>query len=138
MVLVLMKCDRLPPCGGKQKAAATTAVSCTWDVALIYLMLAGGAAHAPPAKSFCDDTFFFVRVLDDFEILVDEGGAQDAVGFVQNFVQHFSYVFFFVGQRDDTDDGALPGVVVIEFGDGYIEFAAQLVFEAAQDLAFVF
>jgi hypothetical protein len=74
MVLVLTKGDRLP-LRDKQNAAATNAVLAPGTWRLFYLMHAGGGAHMPPAKSFCDDTFFFVRVLDDFEILVDEGGA---------------------------------------------------------------
>jgi hypothetical protein len=128
---VLMKGVRLE--GGRHHGVPGTS-----DLALIYLMLAGGGAHVPPAESFCDDTFFFARVLDDFEILVDEGGAQDAVGFVQNLVQHFSHVFFLVGQRNDADDGTLPDVVMVEFGDGHVEFAAKFVFQASQNLALVF
>jgi hypothetical protein len=74
IVLVLTKGDRLP-LRDEQNAAAKNAVLAPGTWRLFYLMHAGGGAHMPPAKSFCDDTFFFVCVLDDFKILVDEGGA---------------------------------------------------------------
>lgn len=43
-----------------------------------------------------------------------------------------------VGEGDDADDGGLPIIVMLEFGDGYVEAMAETVFEAAENLALVF
>ena len=43
-----------------------------------------------------------------------------------------------IGERDDADYRGLPIVVVLEFGYGYVEFAADTIFETAEDLALVF
>jgi hypothetical protein len=43
-----------------------------------------------------------------------------------------------VREADDTYLSALPGVLVIEFGDCHVEAGAEAVLQAAQDLAFVF
>ncbi len=69
--------------------------------------------------------------------MIYQDSAQDAVGFGQDVLQRFFYVLLGVGECDDADGGGLPDIVEIEFGDGDIEFAAEAVFEAAEDLALV-
>ena len=43
-----------------------------------------------------------------------------------------------IRNRDNAHLGALPSVVMIEFGDRHVETRPEAVLEAAQDLAFVF
>jgi hypothetical protein len=69
--------------------------------------------------------------------VVDQDGAEDAFGFAQDVLQGFFHVLFGVGESDDADGGGLPHVVEVEFGDGDVEFAAETVFEAAEDLPLV-
>src|ERR1700730_7874301 len=69
--------------------------------------------------------------------VIDQNAAQDAVGFFENVLQGLFYVLFGVRKGDDADGRALPDVVEVQFGDGDVEFAAQAVFQAAEDLALV-
>jgi hypothetical protein len=69
--------------------------------------------------------------------MIDQDRAQDALGFGQDVLQRFLNVLLGVGQRDYTDGGTLPDVVKIELGDGDVEFAAETILEAAEDLALV-
>ena len=69
--------------------------------------------------------------------MVDEDGAEDALGLGEDVLQRFFDVLFSVGEGDDADGGGLPDVVEVEFGDGDVEFAAQAGFEAAEDLTLV-
>jgi hypothetical protein len=46
-------------------------------------------------------------------------------------------MLFGVGESDDTDGGGLPDILETDFGDGDVEFAAQAIPEAADDLALV-
>ena len=43
-----------------------------------------------------------------------------------------------IGDRDGGDDGTLPGIEAVDFGDGDVEAIAEAVFEAFDDVAFVF
>ena len=76
-------------------------------------------------------------LLQDVDRVVDEDGAQLALGFAEDTLQGFFDVLLGVGEGDDADGGGMPNVVKIEFGDGDVEFAAEACFEAAEDLALV-
>jgi hypothetical protein len=42
------------------------------------------------------------------------------------------------GEGNNADDGVIPNVLMLEFGDGNVEAAANAIFEAANDLALIF
>jgi hypothetical protein len=69
--------------------------------------------------------------------VVDQDRAEDAFGFAQDVLQGFFHVLLGIGESDDADGRGLPNVVEVEFGDGDVEFAAETIFEAADDLALV-
>src|SRR2546425_3346681 len=75
--------------------------------------------------------------LDDLHCLIDQERAEDAVRLAQYFLQHFVHVLLFIRNRHHTYHRSLPGVVMLQFRHGDVEIAPQLVFQAAQDLAFV-
>jgi hypothetical protein len=52
-------------------------------------------------------------------------------------LQGFFHVLLGVGEGNDADDGGLPDVMEVHFGNGDIEFAAKAIFEAAKDLTLV-
>ena len=69
--------------------------------------------------------------------MVDQDWTKDALRFAQDLLQGFLHVLLGVGKRDDANGGALPDVVKIELRNGDVEFAAQAVLEAAENLALV-
>jgi hypothetical protein len=69
--------------------------------------------------------------------VIDEDGAEDALGFGEDVLEGFFDVLLGVGEGDNADGGGLPNVVEIKFGNGDVEFAAETVLEAAEDLALV-
>ncbi len=69
--------------------------------------------------------------------MIYQDGAQQAFGFAQDVLQGLFDVLFGIGESDDADGGGLPDVLKIQFGDGDVEFAAEAVLEAAEDLALV-
>jgi hypothetical protein len=69
--------------------------------------------------------------------VVDQDGAEEALGFAQDVLQGFFDVLFGIGEGDDADSRGLPDVLEIQFGDGDVEFTSQAVSEAADDLALV-
>jgi len=75
--------------------------------------------------------------LQKFDGVVNQDGAELALGFAEDTLQGFFDVLLGVGEGDDADGGGLPDVVKIEFSDGDIEFATEAGFEAAEDLALV-
>jgi hypothetical protein len=96
---------------GNLKVAATTArENCPWDA----------------------------LALQEIYGVIYQGAAQDAVRFGQNVLQRFFHVLLGVGEGDYADGGGLPDVMKIQLGDGDVEFAAETVFQAAEDLALVF
>jgi hypothetical protein len=70
--------------------------------------------------------------------MVDQVTAQHIFGLGEDGLQGLLEVRGIIRQADDADLGTLPGVLVIEFGDGDVETRAEAVLQAAQDLAFVF
>ncbi len=70
--------------------------------------------------------------------VIYQGTPQDAVRFGQDALQRFFHVLLGVGEGDYADGGGLPDVMKIQLGDGDVEFAAETVFQAAEDLALVF
>jgi hypothetical protein len=72
------------------------------------------------------------------EGMVDEVATEQIFGLLKNGLERLLEVRGIVGECDDANLGTLPGVLVIEFGDGYVEARAEPVFEAAQNLALVF
>jgi hypothetical protein len=79
----------------------------------------------------------FALGLEEIYRMVDQDGAEDAFGFAQDVLQGLFHMLFGIGESDDADGGGLPDVMEVEFRDGDVEFAAETVFEAAKDLAFV-
>src|SRR5258707_5909524 len=77
------------------------------------------------------------RSLQEVYGVVDQDRAEDAFGFAQDVLQGFFHVLLGIGESDDADGRGLPNVVEVEFGDGDVEFAAETIFEAAEDLALV-
>ena len=69
--------------------------------------------------------------------MVDQDWAEDALRFAQDVLQGFFHVLLGVGNRDDADRGALPNVMKIELRDSDVEFAAEAILEAAENLALV-
>jgi hypothetical protein len=69
--------------------------------------------------------------------VVDQDRAEDTLGFGQDVLERLFYVLFGIRKRDDADGGTLPHVMKIELGDSDVEFAAETVFEATEDLALV-
>jgi hypothetical protein len=70
--------------------------------------------------------------------MVDEVAAEQIFRLRKNGLQRLLEVSGIVRERDDANLSALPGILVIEFGDGYVEACAEAILQAAQDLAFVF
>jgi hypothetical protein len=70
--------------------------------------------------------------------MVDEVAAEQIFRLRKNGLQGLLKVRGIVREGDDANLSALPGVLVIEFGDGHVEARAEAVLQAAQNLAFVF
>src|SRR5690349_5085881 len=75
---------------------------------------------------------------EDFESVVDEVAAKQIFRFLKHGLERLLEVRLIVREAHHAHLSALPGIVVIEFGDGHVEARAQAFFQAAQDLAFVF
>jgi hypothetical protein len=69
--------------------------------------------------------------------VVDEDRTKLAFGLAQDVLKRFFHVLLSIGESDDPDGGGLPNILKVEFGDGDVEFAAEAVFETADDLALV-
>src|SRR5579864_9025905 len=70
--------------------------------------------------------------------MVDEVAAEHIFRFRKDGLQRLLEVRGIVREGDDAHLSALPGFLVIEFGDGHVEARAEAVLQAAQNLAFVF
>src|SRR5438309_7803070 len=77
------------------------------------------------------------RRSEQFEAVVDEVAAENIFSLLKDGLQRLLEMRGIIGKADHAHLGTLPGVVVIEFGDGYVEAGAETVFQAAQNLAFV-
>ena len=73
-----------------------------------------------------------------FQVVVDEVSSQQILGLRENGLKRLLEVRGVIRKTNDADLSALPSVLVIEFGDGHVEPRAKAVFQAAQDLAFIF
>ncbi len=69
---------------------------------------------------------------------VDDQGTEEGRGFAVHRLQDLFGVTLIGGDGDAGDEGALPEVLIIDFGDRYIEFSSQAVFEAFYEVALVF
>jgi hypothetical protein len=69
--------------------------------------------------------------------VVDQDGAEEAFSFAEDVLQRFFHVLLRIGESDDADGGGLPDVVEVHFSYGDVEFAAEAVLEAANDLALI-
>src|SRR6516164_2088438 len=63
--------------------------------------------------------------------------AKKVVGFGQDSLQCFFDVVVFIGKRHHADDRTLPGILKIQFRNGYIKMRSQAIFQAAQNLPLV-
>src|SRR4029077_8546017 len=70
--------------------------------------------------------------------MVDEIAAEQIFRLREDGLQRLLEVRGIVREGDDANLSALPGVLVIEFGDGHVEARAEAVLQATQNLAFVF
>src|SRR4029077_6835726 len=74
---------------------------------------------------------------EHFQIMVNEIAAEQIFGLGKNGLHRLLEVRGVIRKADDADLSALPGVVMVEFGDGHVKARAEAVFQTAQHLAFV-
>ena len=70
--------------------------------------------------------------------MIDEVAAQQVFGLIEDGLQGLLEVGGVVRKAHDADLSALPGFLMIEFGNSDVEAGTQPILQAAQDLAFVF
>ena len=75
-----------------------------------------------------------MHFLDDFDGLIDQEGAENAIGFIQDFLQYFLDVLLFIRKRDDSDYRSLPRILMLQLRHGHVELPPQLILQAAQNL----
>src|SRR5262245_8196541 len=78
------------------------------------------------------------ETLQKIDGMVDQNRAEDALRFGQDILQRLLDVLLGIGQRHDAHGRALPHVVKIQFRNRNVEFAAQPILQASQNLALIF
>jgi len=66
--------------------------------------------------------------------MIDQPATKKSFGIFQDALKRVLYEAGLIGQRYDSDGEALPEILMLDFGDGDIEFFAQAIFQAAQNL----
>ena len=69
--------------------------------------------------------------------MIDQAAAEKSFGIFQDALQRVFHKACLIGQSYNSDGEALPEILMFNFGDGHIEFLAQAVFQAAQNLALI-
>jgi len=69
--------------------------------------------------------------------MIDQSAAEKSFGIFQDTLQRVFDETGLIGQRYNSDGEALPEILMLEFGDGDIEFLAQAIFQAAQNLPLI-
>jgi len=69
--------------------------------------------------------------------MIDQAAAQKSFGVFQNALQRVFYKAGLIGERYDSYREALPQVLMFHFGDCDVEFFAQPIFQATQNLPLI-
>jgi hypothetical protein len=69
--------------------------------------------------------------------MIDQAAAEKSFGIFQDALQRVFYEAGLIGQSYNSDGEALPEILMFDFGDGDIEFLAQAIFQAAQNLPLI-
>ena len=69
--------------------------------------------------------------------MIDQAAAQKGFGIFQDALQRVFHETGLIGQSYDSDGEALPEILMFDFGDGHIEFFAQTIFQAAENLPLI-
>ena len=79
-----------------------------------------------------------MQIQNHLQIVAHQVPPKRFLGFIQDSAQGLLQMRLIIGKSDDADLRALPGVLIIQFGDGDIKTRAEAFFQAAQHLSFVF
>ena len=69
--------------------------------------------------------------------MVDQSASQVTLGFFQYLLQSVLHEARLVGDGYNADGESLPEILMFNFCDGHIEFFAQAIFQAAQNLPLI-
>jgi hypothetical protein len=69
--------------------------------------------------------------------MIDQAAAQKRFGILQDALQRVFHEASLIGERYDSYGETLPEILMLNFGDGDIEFFPQAVFQAAQNLTLI-
>ncbi len=69
--------------------------------------------------------------------MIDQAAAEKSFGIFQDALERVFYEAGLVGKRYDSYGEALPEILMFHFGDGYVEFFAQTILQAAQNLPLI-
>ena len=69
--------------------------------------------------------------------MIDQATAEKSFGIFQDALQRVFYKTGLIGQSYHSNGEALPEILMFNFCDGHIEFFAQAIFQAAQNLTLI-
>jgi hypothetical protein len=77
------------------------------------------------------------KFLKQFDLMIDQAAAEKGFGIFQDALQRVLDETGLIGQSYDSDGEALPEILMFNFRNGHIEFFAQAIFQAAQNLPLI-